>query len=299
MMTPLTLCSGRTIVLALVFLTLLTIVEIWVFKSLDDRWFVKAARFHVWAFVELALFACSRYVWKRVSHLFNTRNILTFGGLFRVLLFVVLSLSFSASLVGLFLVQTDPSLFAHICSTSVGLVIFLMTSLVVADVTSFLVRRIICPFIVARKHTSKGLQSDDSTDGRPSSTPSSRESASKLELKIRTLLALICALFLTTFGLIGISSLAIERVQIPVKGLHHQLNGTTIVQISDIHLGPFSGRLKLKGIVELVNQLEGDIVVITGDLVDASVADLREAVKPLATIKSKHGVFYIMGTILF
>lgn len=41
--------------------------------------------------------------------------------------------------------------------------------------------------------------------------------------------------------------------------------------------------------------MEGDLVVITGDLVDARVADLEEVVKPLANVKSKHGTFYITG----
>ncbi len=81
----------------------------------------------------------------------------------------------------------------------------------------------------------------------------------------------------------------------PIKGLHPKFNGTTIVQISDIHLGPFNGRSKLKNVIEEVNKLDGDIVVITGDLVDSNVAALREAVVPLKDIKAKYGVFYITG----
>ena len=284
-------CSGRTFLLALLFLVLFIIVEVCVFKSLDDRMFVFAVRLHVWGFVELSLFACAWYVWRRVSQLFSTKNLLTFRGLFRVCLFIVLALSLIATLVGFFIVQIDPSLFALMCTFSVGLVLFLTTSLFIADVTSFLVRRVVCP-IFARKRQLKGDQTDS---GKLSSSRNPSDSTNKLELKIRTLLALILALFLTTIGVVGITRLTIERVQVPIKGLPQSLNGTTIVQISDIHLGPFIGRTKLKGILELVNQLEGDIVVITGDLVDASVARLKETVKPLATIKSKHGVFYITG----
>ena len=286
-------CSGRTLLLSLLSLLLFTIVEVCVFKSLDDRLFVIAVRLHVWGFVELSLFACAWYVWRRVSQLFNTKNLLTFGGLFRVCLFVVLSLSLLATLVGFFLVQIDPSLFALLCTFSVGLVIFLMTSLFIADVTSFIIRRVVCPIFTRKKELLKGDQTDS---GKLSSSRNSSDSTNKLELKIRILLALIFALFLATIGVVGITRLTIERVQVPIKGLPQTLNGTTIVQISDIHLGPFIGRTRLKGILELVNQLEGDIVVITGDLVDASVARLKETVKPLATIKSKHGVFYITGT---
>lgn len=285
-------CSGRTLLLALLFLVLFTIVEVCVFKSLDDRLFVFAVRLHVWGLVELSLFACAWCVWRRVSHLFSTKNLLTFGGLFRVCLFVVLSLSLLATLVGYFLVQVDPSLFALICTFCVGLVLLLTTSLFIADVTSLIIRKVICPLFAKKKQ----LKGDQTDSGKLASSRNSSDSTNKLELKIRTLLALIFALFLATIGVVGITRLTIERVQVPIKGLPQKLNGTTIVQISDIHLGPFIGRTRLKGILKLVNQLEGDIVVITGDLVDASVASLKETVKPLASIKSKHGVFYITGT---
>ena len=277
--------SGRTVLLSLVFIVLLTAVEVWLFRSLDERWFTKAVRLHLGVLIELSLLVAGWYVWRRVTHLVSTKNILTFGGLFRVIVFAVISLSLLTVLVGLF-VQTDPSIFAFLCSVSLGIVIFLCTTLVIADVTSYIVRRVICRLVPGKRRTGK------TTDG---GKPAMAMSSSKIELKIRTLLALVCALLLTTFGLAGISRLAVERVHIPVKGLPRQLNGTTVVQISDIHLGPFIGRSRLDSIVEKVNELKGDIVVITGDLVDARVVDLREAVKPLARIKSKHGAFYITG----
>src|SRR4029079_5349465 len=33
----------------------------------------------------------------------------------------------------------------------------------------------------------------------------------------------------------------------------------------------------------------------TGDLVDGSVADLRDAVAPLANLRARHGVFFVTG----
>ena len=84
--------------------------------------------------------------------------------------------------------------------------------------------------------------------------------------------------------MVGITRLTIEQIQVPIKGLPQKLNGTTVVQISDIHLGLFIRRTRLKDILELVNQLEGDIVIITRDLVNASMVILKETVKPLGTI---------------
>ena len=276
---------------------LLTVVEIVLFKSLEDRWLRRAVRLHLGVFIELSMFLSAWYIWKRVAHLFNSKNLLTFGGLFRVVLFFVLCLSHIAFiLAGAILIHTDPSLFAIICSVSVGLVIFLTSSLIIVDVTSYIVRRIFCRiFSGKRQPVNKFKITKGDCLSEKSSPRDSSDSRNKLELKIRTLVALVFALILTISGAVGISRLAIERVHVPVKGLHHRLNGTTIVQISDIHLGPFIGKTRLQRILGLVNQLEGDIVVITGDLVDASVADLNQVVKPLADIKSKHGVYYITG----
>lgn len=117
----------------------------------------------------------------------------------------------------------------------------------------------------------------------------------KTEIKIRMLLSLISALLLIVAGTIGVNSLKVEHVIVPMKGLHSKFNGTTIVQVSDIHLGPFNGRSRLSSVVEEVNRVKGDIVVITGDLVDSTVDALKEAVTPLKRLKTKYGVYYITG----
>jgi uncharacterized protein len=44
-----------------------------------------------------------------------------------------------------------------------------------------------------------------------------------------------------------------------------------------------------------VNALEPDLVAITGDLVDGSVAELAEHVAPLAQLRSRHGSFFVTG----
>src|SRR5207245_973719 len=48
-------------------------------------------------------------------------------------------------------------------------------------------------------------------------------------------------------------------------------------------------------VVAKINALSPDVVVITGDLVDGSVDDLRVHVAPLADLRAKHGVFFVTG----
>jgi uncharacterized protein len=87
----------------------------------------------------------------------------------------------------------------------------------------------------------------------------------------------------------------VVTVEVPLAGLPQGLQGFRIVQISDIHVGPTIGRRYLESIVEAVNRLKPDLVAITGDLVDGSVAELRGHVAPLSRLLSKHGSFFVTG----
>lgn len=91
------------------------------------------------------------------------------------------------------------------------------------------------------------------------------------------------------------AQILVKRVDVPLKNLPAALDGTTIVQLTDVHVGPTIGRSFIEQIVNQVNALNPDIVAITGDLVDGSVEDLAYHVAPLGTIKSQHGTFFVTG----
>jgi uncharacterized protein len=87
----------------------------------------------------------------------------------------------------------------------------------------------------------------------------------------------------------------VVTVRIPLRGLPPALDGFTIAQISDIHVGPTIKHRYLERIVESVNRLKPDLVAITGDLVDGSVAELASQVEPLRRLVSKYGSFFVTG----
>ncbi|MFO0607093.1 MAG: metallophosphoesterase [Polyangiales bacterium] len=87
----------------------------------------------------------------------------------------------------------------------------------------------------------------------------------------------------------------VETVRVPVANLPASLEGFTIVQVTDIHVGPTIGRGFVDAMVRAVNDLRPDAVAITGDLVDGSVASLGEHVAPLAGLRARHGVFFVTG----
>jgi hypothetical protein len=87
----------------------------------------------------------------------------------------------------------------------------------------------------------------------------------------------------------------VKHVEVPIRGLPAALEGFTIAQISDIHVGPTIRNGYIQRIVDAVNRLGADAVAITGDLVDGSVAELREHIAPLAGLRAKHGTFVVTG----
>lgn len=106
----------------------------------------------------------------------------------------------------------------------------------------------------------------------------------------------LAALAICAIGFVGARRTArVREVQIPVAALPAALHGFTIVQISDIHVGPTIKRRTVQGIVDAVNRLNADAVAVTGDLVDGRVQDLAPHVAPLATLRARHGSFFVTG----
>ncbi|WP_394787131.1 metallophosphoesterase [Rhodoferax sp.] len=88
---------------------------------------------------------------------------------------------------------------------------------------------------------------------------------------------------------------AVVRVNVPIADLPAALEGFSIAQISDIHVGPTIKKRYLERIVQRVNGLNADLVAITGDLVDGTVKSLGGHVSPLADLRSLHGTFFVTG----
>ncbi|MBC5763880.1 metallophosphoesterase [Ramlibacter albus] len=104
------------------------------------------------------------------------------------------------------------------------------------------------------------------------------------------------ALVLTLIGLVNARrTAAVKRVEVPIAGLPPALDGFRIVQISDVHVGPTIKQRYIEQVVERVNALKPDVIAVTGDLVDGSVAELRQHVAPLAQLRAKHGAFFVTG----
>ena len=93
----------------------------------------------------------------------------------------------------------------------------------------------------------------------------------------------------------GLAEVEVKEVAVALPRLPAALSGLTLVQLTDVHIGPTIGRRFVESVVDKANAARPDLVVITGDLVDGSVARLARQVEPLAKLQARYGVFFTTG----
>ncbi|NTV11202.1 MAG: metallophosphoesterase [Zoogloea sp.] len=118
-----------------------------------------------------------------------------------------------------------------------------------------------------------------------------------LEAGVVTAVAVpVLALLVTLTGFVNARyRTRVVEVDIPLAGLPAALDGFTIVQISDIHVGATIKRDYVEMVVDRVNSLDADLIAVTGDVVDGSVRELAHHTEPLARLRARHGAFFVTG----
>jgi hypothetical protein len=107
------------------------------------------------------------------------------------------------------------------------------------------------------------------------------------------------ALFAVAFSFWGIYEgvriPSVNRVEIVCPGLPAAFDGYRIVHLSDLHCSTAARRGRFEKIVERVNALKPDLIAITGDFVDGTVANRRDDIAPLSGLVAKDGVLGCTG----
>lgn len=86
-------------------------------------------------------------------------------------------------------------------------------------------------------------------------------------------------------------SLREEKVFVPIA----ELSGIRMVLISDLHIGIIKNKNYLKVIQEKVNNLDPDLVFITGDLLDSESINEESLIPILKSFKAKYGIYGVLG----
>ncbi|MBI2895608.1 MAG: metallophosphoesterase [Deltaproteobacteria bacterium] len=87
----------------------------------------------------------------------------------------------------------------------------------------------------------------------------------------------------------------VRDVIVRVPDLPTQLDGFRIVQLSDLHVGSLTPATWLEEWVERVNELEADLVAVTGDLLSSGNGFMEAATRALGRLRAREGVVFAMG----
>ncbi|MDX1520310.1 MAG: metallophosphoesterase [Anaerolineae bacterium] len=86
-----------------------------------------------------------------------------------------------------------------------------------------------------------------------------------------------------------------DMVKLPVKRLASGLEGFKIVHLSDLHLHPFTELSFIEKAIGMVNDLNPDLVAITGDFVSQEAETIFELAPVVARLNPKYGIFSCLG----
>lgn len=108
--------------------------------------------------------------------------------------------------------------------------------------------------------------------------------------------ATICLGGILYGAFIGKTKFDVKEIIFRSPDIPASFNGYKIVQLSDIHIGSWTGNGKaLKEAVQLVNAQQPDLIVFTGDLVNHRATELDDFEDILSGMKAKDGIYSILG----
>lgn len=110
------------------------------------------------------------------------------------------------------------------------------------------------------------------------------------------IIAVIIIILVLTGTYRGRYNFTVEKISIPVQGLHPDLCSLRIVLISDLHLSSFHDNPgKLSTAMEITESLDPDIIVNAGDYVTIGWREMVPFVETLASVKGRYGSVGIPG----
>jgi predicted MPP superfamily phosphohydrolase len=89
--------------------------------------------------------------------------------------------------------------------------------------------------------------------------------------------------------------LEVERIDVPLPGLDPRLEGTRIVQLSDLHLSEIVPVEQVRQAVSLAQTLAGDLIVLTGDYITRYTRFALPCARELAALHAPGGVHAVLG----
>jgi predicted MPP superfamily phosphohydrolase len=88
---------------------------------------------------------------------------------------------------------------------------------------------------------------------------------------------------------------AVKDIEVAVRGLPPRFDGYTMLQLTDLHISRLFPEGWARAVVDRSNALHPDLIVVTGDFIDGTVAKRRADVEPLRQLHAPDGTLFIPG----
>jgi predicted MPP superfamily phosphohydrolase len=87
----------------------------------------------------------------------------------------------------------------------------------------------------------------------------------------------------------------VVTVDVPLAHLPPSLDGLRIVHLSDLHIGDFMPRAAIRRAVDMINAVQPDLAVLTGDLITSEHDPLEDGIAELSRLRVPLGVWGCHG----
>lgn len=113
-------------------------------------------------------------------------------------------------------------------------------------------------------------------------------------LNVANIITVIAAIIITGWSVYGAFKFpAIKEITVQDAKIKEPLK---IIQINDLHINRTTSASKIENLVAKVNELNPDVVVLVGDIVDERDPELlRKQMTELSNLKAKYGLYTVFG----
>ncbi|MBE3640593.1 metallophosphoesterase, partial [Mangrovicoccus sp. HB182678] len=87
----------------------------------------------------------------------------------------------------------------------------------------------------------------------------------------------------------------VKQVEIALPGLDPAFDGVRLLHLTDLHVSRMFQRPWTERLVAAAMAQRADLILVTGDLIDGTIPDRKDAVAPLAGLEARYGVFVTSG----
>jgi len=93
---------------------------------------------------------------------------------------------------------------------------------------------------------------------------------------------------------VGTRQLEVRHVELAFADLPASFDGYRLVQVSDLHLGSLPDGM-LRSVVDSINAQKPDVILFTGDIINAKSDEMKPCLPELKRMKAPDGIFSVTG----